>query len=141
MKSINTQSFIAKFVCTILIICLLINVTVLGQTGGDYEISRSRVAGGGGMSSGGQYVLTGTIGQPDAGYLGGGSYELLGGFWVGGPLCIIGFDDFARFAIYWMQSGTDLPADLFEDGVIDYDDLLEFANLWLCICPYDWPLK
>ncbi len=141
MKSINTQLLIVKCVCGILIICLLINVTVLGQSGGDYVISRSRVASGGGMSRGGQFVLSGTIGQPDAGYLGGGNYELLGGFWVGGPLCIIEFEDFARFAIYWMQSGTDLPADLFEDGVIDYDDLLEFANLWLCICPYDWPLK
>jgi len=90
---------------------------------------------------GGDYVLTGTIGQPDAGYLGGGNYELLGGFWVGGPLCIVEFEDFARFAVYWMQSGAGLPADLYEDGTINYDDLLEFADLWLCICPYNWPLK
>ncbi len=107
----------------------------------DYEISWSTIDGGGGQSSGGPYVLTGTIGQPDAGYHGDGNYELLGGFWVGGPLCIVNFEDFANFAIYWLQSGTGLPADLYEDGTINCDDLLEFANLWLCICPYNWPLK
>ncbi len=106
-----------------------------------YILDWFTIDGGGGQSSGGDYVLTGTIGQPDAGYLGGGDYELLGGFWVGGPLCIVEFDDFARFAIYWMQSGTGLPADLYEDSFVGYDDLLEFANVWLCICPYDWPLK
>ena len=86
-------------------------------------------------------MLTGTIGQPDAGYSEGGDYEVLGGFWVGGSLCIVNFVDFANFAEYWLQSGSGLPADLYEDSFIDYDDLLEFANLWLCICPYDWQLK
>jgi hypothetical protein len=107
----------------------------------DYSIDWYTIDGGGGQSSGGQYILTGTIGQPDAGYLDGDNYELLGGFWVGGPLCIVNFEDFANFAIYWLQTGSGLPADLYEDGVINYDDLLEFANVWLCICPYNWPLK
>jgi len=43
--------------------------------------------------------------------------------------------------MYWMQSGSDLPADLHEDGFVDYDDLLEFTNVWLCCCPSNWPLK
>lgn len=107
----------------------------------DYEISWYTIDGGGGQSSGGQYVLTGTIGQADAGYLGGDNYELLGGFWVGGPLCIVNFIDFANFAEYWLQTGPGLPADLYEDDTVNYDDLLEFANVWLCICPYNWPLK
>jgi hypothetical protein len=47
---------------------------------GDYEIVWSTIDNGGGTSVGGQYVLTGTIGQPDAGYSEGGSFELLGGF-------------------------------------------------------------
>jgi len=121
-----------------LLIIVLVTISIVGA---DYSISWYTIDGGGGQSSGGPYILTGTIGQPDAGYLGGGNYELLGGFWVGGPLCIVEFEDFARFAIYWMQSGAGLPADLYEDGLIDYDDLLEFADLWLCICPYNWPLK
>ena len=54
---------------------------------GDYHISWSTIDGGGGVSSGGQYELEGTIGQPDAAYSYGGNYELLGGFWPGGPLC------------------------------------------------------
>jgi hypothetical protein len=37
--------------------------------------------GGGGTSTNAQYSLTGTIGQPDAGTMGGGNYTLQGGFW------------------------------------------------------------
>jgi hypothetical protein len=39
--------------------------------------------GGGGTSSGGGFELTGTIGQPDAGKMVGGAYEISGGFWSG----------------------------------------------------------
>ncbi len=47
-----------------------------------YEIDCYRVAGGGGMSAGGQYSVTGTVGQHDAGGpLTGGDYSLTGGFW------------------------------------------------------------
>ncbi len=137
MEPISVNVFVPKNTITLLVVCLLVTVPALGQ----YELSWHTIDGGGGQSSGGQYVLTGTIGQPDAGYLGGDNYELLGGFWVGGPLCIVNFIDFANFAEYWLQSGAGLPADLYEDGTIDYDDLLEFANTWLCICPYNWPLK
>ncbi len=38
---------------------------------------------GGAMTGGASYVLNGTIGQPDAGALSGGSYRLEGGFWSG----------------------------------------------------------
>ena len=55
----------------------------------DYSIEWYTIDGGGGTSSGGPYELSGTIGQPDADYLDGGPYELLGGFWGGGPLCIV----------------------------------------------------
>jgi len=49
----------------------------------NYSIDWYTVDGGGGTSSGGQYTLTGTIGQPDAGTLSGGPYLLQGGFWGG----------------------------------------------------------
>lgn len=44
------------------------------------------VDGGGGTwsSTGGQYVLNGTIGQPDACVWDNGGYTLTGGFWGGG---------------------------------------------------------
>jgi hypothetical protein len=48
-----------------------------------YEISWYTVDGGGAMNvTGGTYSLSGTIGQYDAGRLSGGTYTLLGGFWV-----------------------------------------------------------
>jgi hypothetical protein len=71
------------------IIVLLCISLALGQSGGDYVLTWSTIDGGGGQSSGGTYKLTGTIGQPDAAYGSGGNYEMLGGFWPGGPLCIV----------------------------------------------------
>lgn len=49
----------------------------------NYRIDWYTIDGGGGTSSGGQYTLSGTIGQPDAGTLSGGPYVLNGGFWGG----------------------------------------------------------
>jgi hypothetical protein len=110
---------------------------------GDYQIVWSTIDGGGGRSSGGQFIVTGTIGQPDAGYSAGGDYEVLGGFWPGGPLCLVDFEDFARFAQYWLETGLDLPADLYKDeyNIVDFYDLGEFVNEWLYYCPYNWPLR
>ena len=124
-------------ILTMLVFALLFSALVFA----DYKTVWSTIDGGGGQSSGSQYVLTGTIGQPDAAYSEGGSYELLGGFWPGGPLCFVDFEDFAMFAKYWLQSGTDLPADFYKDGTIDFLDLEKFVEVWLCYCPYDWPLK
>jgi hypothetical protein len=108
---------------------------------GDYQIVWSTIDSGGGQSSGGQYVLNGTVGQPDAGYLSGANYEISGGFWPGGPLCFVEFDDFARFAEYWFETGSNLPADLDGNGIVDLDDLKLFVAEWLCACPYNWPLR
>jgi hypothetical protein len=116
-------------------------VSAFGQSGGDYILTWSTIDGGGGTSSGGQYVLTGTIGQPDAAYSAGGNYELLGGFWTGGPLCIVEFGDFARFAEHWLGSGSGLAGDIDGDGDVDVEDLRQLADNWLCYCPYNWTLK
>jgi len=137
MKTKVNNKLKAANTTVIFILLLLISTAAFGK----YKIEWYTIDGGGGQSSGGQYVLTGTIGQPDAAYSGSGNYQVLGGFWPGGPLCFVEFDDFSRFALYWMESGAGLPADLFEDGVINSDDLIEFVNLWLCICPNNWPLK
>jgi hypothetical protein len=50
-----------------------------------YEVTWWTVDSGAGSSSGGNYSLSGTLGQPDAGTLAGGSYQVLGGYW-GVPL-------------------------------------------------------
>jgi hypothetical protein len=110
-----------------------------GRAGGDYEISWHTIDGGGGTSSGGQYVLTGTIGQPDAGWSKAGGYELLGGFWPGGPLCFVAFDDFALFAELWLIG--DVSGDLDSDEDIDFADLQSLTDYWLLDCPYKWPLR
>ena len=62
MRLINIRS-----VMSLLAVWMLISVSALGQSGGDYILVWSTIDGGG-QSSGGQYVLTGTIGQPDAAY-------------------------------------------------------------------------
>ena len=141
MKVINCNMFAAKGLVVLLAVCLLITASAPGQTGGSYELSWRTIDSGGGTSGGGPYVLTGTIGQPDAAYSAGGPYELLGGFWPGGPLCFVDFEDFARFAEYWLETGIGLPADLYEDDIVNWFDLEVFVDEWLYYCPYDWPLK
>lgn len=49
----------------------------------NYSIDWHKIAGGGGTSSSGQYSVSGTIGQHDAGLqqMSGGNYSLTGGFW------------------------------------------------------------
>ena len=137
MKAISLNAFVQKAVFVLPAVCLLIAVPAWGE----YDLSWSTIDGGGGRSIGGDFTLTGTIGQPDAAWSSGGQYELLGGFWPGGPICIVQFDDFARFAELWRDSGAGLPADLDGSGVVDFADLKEFADLWLRCCPPGWPLK
>ena len=52
----------------------------------ELELSRLAIDGGGVMhSTGGEFELSGTIGQPDAGAMSGGEFELTGGFWFESP--------------------------------------------------------
>jgi hypothetical protein len=122
---------------------LVLSLSLVGTSiaCGDYQIVWSTIDGGGGQSAGGQYVLTGTIGQLDASHSEGGSYQASGGFWPGGPLCFVDFPDFARFAQYWWQADAGLPADLSGDGAVDFVDVGLFLYDWLCPCPYNWPLR
>ena len=46
-----------------------------------FTIDWFTIDGGGGTSTNGGFYLTGTIGQPDAGVMSGGSFTLQGGFW------------------------------------------------------------
>jgi hypothetical protein len=63
--------------------------SALAQSGGEYDLTWSSVDGGGEMfSTGGDYSLSGTVGQPDAGLLVGGEYSLGGGFWGGGSWAV-----------------------------------------------------
>jgi hypothetical protein len=127
----------------LLVWVMLLIVLAESSANGQYEVSWYTIDGGGGRSSGKPYELVGTIGQPDAAYSRGGNYELLGGFWPGGPLCFVDFKHFARFAEQWWLTGTGLPADLYEDlnNQVNWHDLRVFVEQWLCYCPTGWPLK
>ena len=65
------------------LISLLLTSFVLAAD--DYQINWWTVDGGGdrSQSADGQYVLTGTIGQPDVGSATGDGYTMNGGFWYG----------------------------------------------------------
>jgi len=110
---------------------LIFIVPALSQGAGPYKIGSYTIDGGGGTSSSGTYTLSGTIGQPDADVSDGGGYELLGGFWPSGYLYIVDFNEFARFADGWLETGSGLPADLDGDYDVDMDDLSRLADYWL----------
>jgi hypothetical protein len=134
------QTITDKLHSTWILLLVILTATVAS---GQYELSWYTIDGGGGQSSGGDFAVIGTIAQPDAAWSSGGDYELLGGFWTGGPLCFVDFEHFARFAQYWLETGTGSPADLYEDlnNKINHLDLRVFVDQWLCYCPTDWPLK
>jgi len=68
-----------------LAVLLMLASVARAQSGGGYDLTWNTVDGGGyTFSTDGDYSLGGTIGQPDAGVLSGGSYTLSGGFWGGG---------------------------------------------------------
>jgi hypothetical protein len=67
----------------LLLACLAL-IAGLARAAGGYSLDWWTADGGGGISAGGDYLLSGTIGQPDAGpALAGGNYRLEGGFWGG----------------------------------------------------------
>ncbi len=83
---------------------------------GGFELSWFTVDGGGGTSSGGDFVLSGTAGQPDAGDLAGGDFVLSGGFWQpapsGGP---------CNSACVWDIDGS---------GDVRVPDLIKLLSCW-----------
>lgn len=65
-------------------LCISALILLLGVSAGftQFSIDWSRIAGGGGTSTGGVYSASGTIGQPDAGpTMSANNFSLVGGFW------------------------------------------------------------
>ena len=70
-----------RFAGTFVVAMQVLSVTAGGPT---FEMTRSTIDGGGVMrSTGGDFELSGTIGQHDAGTMSAGEFELTGGFWFG----------------------------------------------------------
>jgi hypothetical protein len=62
--------------------CFLLSAFCFRASAQSYSIDWNKISGGGGASSGGEYSVSGTIGQHDAGgAMSGGGYSLTGGFW------------------------------------------------------------
>ena len=94
----------------LLLYTLLLPALALAQT---YSIGRSKVAGGGGTSTGGGIRVRGVIGQVDAGgTMNGGPYTVSGGFWAftavqtpGAPLLTITYSG-NQAVVSWPTSVT-----------------------------------
>jgi hypothetical protein len=80
-----------------------------------YSIDWYKVAGGGGTSSNGQYIVSGTIGQPDASSaMSSGQYSVTGGFWSlisvvqssGAPTLTIQFVNPTTIKVLWPYPST-----------------------------------
>lgn len=106
-------------------------------------------AGGATFSSGGVFEIGGTIGQPDAGTLTGGIFELAGGFWAGSatnPCNLPGDLDHDRdvelsdlaalLAHFGVQNGATLAmGDIDGDTDVDLSDLATLLAHFGSICP------
>jgi hypothetical protein len=69
---------------TLLAASLVVFLALAASNG--FSIPWWTLDGGGGTSQGGDFAVSGTIGQPDAGsVMSGGDYTVLGGFWGGVP--------------------------------------------------------
>lgn len=109
-----------------------VTAVAMAQTGGPYDLSWHNI-GPGGSASGGSYGLLGSIGQPDAATMSGGSYTLTGGFLPGGPTCVLAGDlngdgqvtvlDIQMIAGAWPQSTASFPYDQSGDGDLDIQDV------------------
>jgi len=83
----------------------------LGQ---QFTIDWYKIAGGGGSSSNGQYTVSGTIGQHDAGApMTGGGFSLSGGYWAlsavqmpGAPLLTISVTPTNSVVVSWPSPST-----------------------------------
>ena len=79
-----------------------------------FSIDWSTIDGGGGTSTNGQYSVSGTIGQPDAGTMSGGNYTIDGGFWgiiaavqtPGAPLLSVARTSTNTVVVWWPLPDT-----------------------------------
>lgn len=102
----------------------------------DYAIDWHTIDGGGDMlSSGGDFELSGTVGQPDAGAMTGGEFQLTGGFWLElaqgdcnstGNVDLLDYDDFEP-CLTGPDTGVGVGCECFDVDRSGTVDLLDFA--------------
>ena len=107
------------------------------------EIPWFTMDGGGGTSTGDEFIVSGTIGQPDAGKMSGGGFEISGGFWSSPAVpevqgdcdddVDVDLDDYACFFACLLGPAQGLPAecgpfDFNNDGDVDLQDFGGFQT-------------
>ena len=109
-----TTKRLALLTGAVMVLCLA--PSVFAQ---DFDLSWHTIDGGGEMfTSGGDFELSGAIGQPDAGAMIGGDFELVGGFW----------------AITGDSPPCD-PCDMNCDGAVNAFDIEPFLDLMFSPMP------
>ena len=133
------------------IIALAAGLIVIARPAAAQNIDLTwRTVDGGGatFSTGNGFELGGTIGQPDAGAMSGGSFSLQGGFWPGvtsQPQCqddlngdrVVNLSDLAiLLAHYGLASGASYAdGDVNGDGKVDLSDLAALLARYGSTCP------
>src|SRR5215469_18849024 len=109
---------------TLAVLVLLSTISYPSTLLAQYSIDWFKVSGGGGTSTNGQYALSGTVGQHDAGGpMSGGNYSVTGGFWSlvavvqtpGAPLLTItrsGNGVIISYAVFCLKKKTVQNSDL-----------------------------
>jgi hypothetical protein len=131
----------ATLVAFIGALLLCSGVAAAPRGGGDFEVTKFTLDGGGGTSSDGPYVLSGLIGQPDAGQMTGGSFALSGGFFSGqanSPPCpgdttgdgTVNVEDLVAVITAWGPAAPGAPEDTNGDGSVNVTDLVSVITLW-----------
>lgn len=128
-----------KHIRSLLGVVAALSLTTAGFAG-DLTLEWNTMDGGGQMeATGGDFELSGTLGQADAGtVLTGGDLQLVGGFWTTPPCwCLSDInndglrngDDIQDFVTCLLASGSYCPcADLVTDGVVDMADVATFVT-------------
>src|SRR5690349_2033027 len=134
------------------LLMLALLIVGVGSTAGqsdftdNYDLSWNSIDGGGGTSVGGSFILEGSIGQPDAASMSGGTFSLEGGFWPGRVIPVhtcpadisnphdgmVNTDDLVYLITHWSAAGG--PADINHDNVVNIDDLVTLITSW-GMCP------
>ena len=80
----KTKLVVLTILVTVIVSGIASGIAFGGPSGGDFEITKNTIDNGGGTSTGGDFSLTGTIGQHDASVQPsqGGNFVLAGGFWA-----------------------------------------------------------
>src|SRR6185295_18739330 len=107
---------IMKTISIVLNIAVAMGATLSAsaQSGGSFALKWSTIDGGGGTSRGGQFAVSGTVGQADAGSHSGQPFNLAGGFWSGlgviqtpgAPLLKIKLNGAGQAIVSWPVSVT-----------------------------------